>query len=119
MPAKTILLYIMVLLYIVAGLNHFFNPRFYLKIMPPYIPYHLAMVYISGVCEVLFAILLIPIATRHIAAWLLILLLIAIFPANVQMAIDFWKKHNPYLSIAILRLPLQLPLIYWAYQYTK
>ena len=116
---KTFFLYAMVALYIVAGLNHFFNTRMYMKIMPPYMPYHLAVVYISGVCEVLFALLLLPVATRHVAAWLIIIMLIAIFPANVQMAIDFWRRHNPNLWIAILRLPLQIPLIYWAWLYTQ
>ena len=109
----------MVLLYVAAGLNHFYNTRMYMRIMPPYIPYPLAMVYISGVCEVLFALLLLPAATQHIGAWLLIMLLVAVFPANVQMAVDFWHKHNPHLWIAILRLPLQIPLIYWAWLYTK
>ena len=90
-----------------------------MKIMPPYVPYPLAMVYISGVFEVLLALLLLPLATRHVAAWLLILMLIAIFPANVQMAVNFWRRHNPYLWVAILRLPLQIPLIYWAWLYTK
>ncbi len=109
----------MVLLYVIAGLNHFYNTRMYMKIMPPYLPYPLSMVYISGVLEVLIALLLLPLATRHAAAWMLILLLIAVFPANVQMAVNFWRKHNPYLWVAILRLPLQIPLIYWAWLYTK
>lgn len=116
---KNIFLYLMVLLYVIAGLNHFYNTRMYMKIMPPYIPYPLAMAYISGLLEVLFALLLLPLATRHIAAWLIIVLLVAVFPANVQMAINFWRKGNPYLWIALLRLPLQVPLLYWAWLYTK
>ncbi len=116
---KNLLLYVMVLFYVVAGFNHFINTRMYLKIMPSYVPYHQAMVYISGIMEILFALLLLPSATRHASAWLIVVMLIAIFPANIQMAIDFWRRHNPYLWLAILRLPLQLPLIYWAWLYTR
>ena len=109
----------MSLLYVGAGLNHFLNPRMYIKIMPSYIPWHAALVSISGICEIGFALLLLPIATRHIGAWLIILLLLAVFPANVQMAVNYYKTNNPHLLIAILRLPLQIPLIIWAWQYTK
>ena len=108
-------LYVMVVLYTVAGINHFISPRFYLKIMPPALPYHKALVNISGICEVVFALLLLPVATRHIAAWLIILLLIAIFPANIYMAIKWQRKHHPYLWVAYARLPLQFVLIWWAY----
>jgi len=115
---KEISLYVMAVLYAGLGINHFVHPRFYLKIMPPRLPYHLALVNISGICEVLFALLLLPAATRHIAAWLIILLLIAIFPANIYMAMKWQRKHHPYLWIAYARLPLQLVLIWWAWVYS-
>jgi uncharacterized membrane protein len=54
-----------------------------------------------------------------IAAWLIITMLIAIFPANIQMAVDWYRKGSPYLWIAVMRLPLQLVLIWWAWIYTK
>lgn len=116
---KTVLLYLMALLYITAGINHFIHPAFYLKIMPPYIPYHGLMVAASGVAEIVFGLLLIPPTTRRVGAWLIILLLIAIFPANLQMAMDFYRENNPALWIAVLRLPLQLVLIGWAWWYTR
>ena len=112
-------MYIMVVLYVALGINHFVHPRFYLKIMPPWLPYHMALVNISGICEIAFALLLLPHATRHAAAWLIILLLVAIFPANIQMFINWRRKHYPRLWIAIVRLPLQLVLIWWAWLYTK
>ncbi len=112
-------LYAMALLYLAAGINHFVNPSFYEKIMPPYLSYHSALIFISGVCEVLFAILLLPPQTRSRAAWLIILMLIAIFPANIQMAIDFYKQESSYLWAAVLRLPLQFILIWWAHTFTK
>jgi uncharacterized membrane protein len=116
---KLILLYVMAVLYIAAGIYHFINPRFYQKIMPTYLPWHIPLVYISGVCEIIFALLLIPESTRHVAAWLIIVLLIAVFPANIQMAVSFWQKQRPTLWIALIRLPLQLVLIWWAWIYTK
>ncbi len=116
---KLILLYVMAVLYVAAGIYHFINPRFYQKIMPTYLPWHIPLVYISGVCEIIFALLLIPESTRVIAAWLIIILLIAVFPANIQMAVSFWQKQRPTLWIALVRLPLQLVLIWWAWIYTK
>ena len=115
---KDVSLYVMVLLYVAAGINHFVNPRFYMKIMPPAIPYHKAMVDISGICEIVFALLLLPLATRHIGAWLIIILLIAIFPANIYMAINWTRKHYRNLWIAYARLPLQAVLVWWAYSFT-
>ena len=111
------LLYVMVVLYVAAGVNHFVNPRFYTRIMPPWVPYHLPMVYLSGACEIVFALLLLPVATRHIGAWLIILLLIAVFPANVQMCVNYWQRHNPYFWLTVARLPLQAALVWWAWRY--
>ena len=116
---KLIFLYLMALVYLAAGIYHFVNPVFYKKIMPSYLPYHFQLIYISGICEVLIALFLLPASTRVYAAWSLILLLIAVFPANIQMALTFWQKKHPYLWVTLLRLPLQLVLIWWAYIYTK
>lgn len=117
--AKEISLYVMALLYIAAGANHFINPRFYTPIMPPWLPWHLELIYISGICEILFGALLIPPGTRIIAAWLIIALLIAVFPANIQMLINFQKVQHKYLWAAWLRLPLQAVLIWWAWIFTR
>ena len=109
----------MAVLYAAAGVNHFISPRTYLKIMPPYLPYHRELVVISGVLEIVLGILLIPAATRVYAAWGIIALLIAVFPANIQMAVDWQQKGHAQLWIAYARLPLQLLLIWWAYVYTR
>jgi uncharacterized membrane protein len=109
----------MALFYVIAGINHFVNTPNYEKIVPTYLPFPLVLVYITGVCEILFGLLLIPFATRQMAAWLIILLLIAIFPANVQMALNYWHQHNPHLWMTIVRLPVQILLIGWAYIYTR
>ena len=74
--------------YIVAGVNHFRAPEFYVAIMPPYLPWHLELVYLSGVAEIVCGVgLLIP-RTRVLAAWATIALLIAVFPANIHVALN-------------------------------
>jgi len=116
---KSILLYLFAGFFVLAGVNHFINPEFYLKIMPPYLPWHLPLVYLSGVAEVaLGATLLLP-KVRRFAAWGLIALLVAVSPANVHMALN--PELYPEISPALLwaRLPLQLVLIAWAYGYAK
>ncbi len=116
---KSILKYIFGILFIVAGLNHFISPSFYLKIMPPYLPWHLFLVYLSGLCEIAGgAFLLVPRFAR-LAAWGLIALLLAVFPANIYMAThpELYAEISP--TLLWLRLPLQFVLIAWAYLYTR
>ena len=105
--------------FVFAGVNHFLNTAFYLKIVPPYLPWHLLLVYLSGLFEIVLGCLLLLLRFTPIAAWGLIALLIAVFPANIHMAVN----HDlfPEYSVAALciRLPLQFVLIAWAYWYTR
>jgi uncharacterized membrane protein len=115
---KVILKYLFAVSFVLAGLNHFINTDFYLKIMPPYLPWHLSLVYLSGIVEiVLGAALLIPKLTSA-AAWGLIALLIAVFPANIHMAVnnELYPAYN--VTSLWLRLPLQIVLMVCAYWYT-
>ena len=112
-------LYLMCLLYVVAGINHFANPNWYLKIIPAWVPYPVVVNYMSGAFEIAFALLLIPEATRNMGVYLLIILLVLIFPANIQMSFNFYQTHHPYFWLTILRLPFQFVLIWWAWQYVK
>ncbi len=107
------------LAFVLAGVNHFAMPAVYLKIMPPYLPWHLELVYLSGECEVALGILLLVPKAARLAAWGLIALLIAVFPANVYLYQhqEIFPKVPPFLHLA--RLPLQGVLIFWAYLYTK
>ncbi len=86
--------------------------------MPNYIPAHKAMVFWSGVAEILGGIgILIP-ETRVLAGWGLILLLVAVFPANIDMFVKAWQKNglnSLYSWLTLLRLPLQFVLMYWVY----
>ncbi len=116
---KKVSLYMMVVVYFFAGINHFWHPSFYLKIMPPWLGAPETLVMISGMCEILFALLLLPIRTRRFAAWCIILLLIAVFPANIQMLINYLNENNPHVWLAILRLPIQLLLVAWAYSFAR
>ena len=87
--------------------------------MPVYIPYPYAMIYLTGILETLLGILLLFNSMRRLAAWGIIALLVFVFPANIQMVINYINEKNPKLWIAILRLPLQIPLIYWAWTFTR
>jgi uncharacterized membrane protein len=119
---RRVLLWVMGLFYIGGGIIHFVNPGFYLPMMPPYLPYHLELVYLSGVLEiVLGAAVLVP-ATRRLAAWGIILLLIAIFPANLHIALYNVPLAGAPEGAGVwnwVRLPLQAVLIWWAWLYTQ
>jgi uncharacterized membrane protein len=110
---------LLAIFFIVAGGLHFLVPQNYLNIMPPYLPAPLTLVYISGVAEILGGLGLFVPLTRRSAAWGLVALLIAVLPVHIYMVID----HTNFASIPLwalwLRLPLQLPLIYWAWLYTR
>jgi uncharacterized membrane protein len=109
----------MAALYFIAGINHLLHPQGYMNIMPPYIPFPKELVFLSGLVEIGCALLLLPSFSRKPAAWGIILLLIAVFPANIQMAINFYKENNSYLWLTLLRLPLQVLLLGWAYRFTN
>ena len=103
-----------------AGVMHFVNPEFYLRIMPPYLPLHRELVYLSGIIEIaLGALLLIP-KTSIPAAWGIILLLIAVFPANIyawQNTAEIFPELSP--AAAFIRLPIQAVFILWAWWHTR
>ncbi len=109
---------IMGALYIGAGTLHFLVTPRYAAIVPSYLPAHRAVVLISGAAEILGGIGVLLPATRRPAAWGLVLLLIVVFPANVTMITEHSRFPSVPLWAAWLRLPLQLPLIYWAWLYT-
>ena len=107
------------IIFILAGINHFVMPNFYLQIMPPYLPFPMALIYLSGLAEIVCGSLFIPKQTRSLGAWLTILLLIAVFPANIQMSIDEYQNGGLLFYGSVLRLPLQFLIIWWVYKFTK
>lgn len=113
-----VLAYGMGIFYLFAGILHFIYPASYLKIMPQMLPYPLMLVYLSGLAEILCGLGFLFHETRSIAAWATIALLIAIFPANINMALNP-EQFGIAPWILYLRLPLQFLLIGLAYLYTK
>ena len=116
---KTISRILIGLFFIAAGINHFLNPVFYLQSMPPYLPWHEPLIYISGFFEVLLGLLVLVPRFAPLAAWGLIALLIAVFPANVHMAFNSHLYSGISAAALWLRLPIQFLFILWAYWHTK
>ncbi|MFY9332459.1 MAG: DoxX family protein [Porticoccaceae bacterium] len=116
---KVFFLFALSLFFTYAGITHFTNAAFYVGIMPPWIPAHLELVYISGVCEIMAGIgVLIP-RLRSLAGLGLVALLIAVYPANIHMALN--PQLFPDIPVVALyvRLALQFVSIYWAYTVTR
>ena len=113
-------MWLMAIFYVVAGLNHFRDEAFYLKLMPDYIPaeLHRPAVLVSGVLEVLLGVLLVIPRTRRLAAWGIIALLIAVFPANIYGFQHSEEIFGVSKAAHFVRLPLQGVLIAWAWWYT-
>ncbi|MEL7001103.1 MAG: MauE/DoxX family redox-associated membrane protein [Bacteroidota bacterium] len=119
MTIKEALLYLMSAFYVFAGTMHFYKPRFYYKVTPPaLLPWKRPINIISGAAEIAGGLgLLIP-ATQSLAAWGIILLLIAVFPANIYMLTSKGAGMKIKMWILWMRIPLQFVLIAWAYWYT-
>jgi uncharacterized membrane protein len=116
---KSVFKWLLAIVFIAAGINHFISPAFYLKMMPPALPAHLFLIYLSGFFQIALGVaLLIPHFTR-LAAWGVIWVLIAVYPANIYMAMntDLFPEFNP--ALVYLRLPLQFVMIAWAFWHTK
>jgi uncharacterized membrane protein len=103
------------LLFIAAGVNHFVSPDVYLKIMPAYLPWPLALVYVSGFFEVLGGVGVAVPRLRRAAGWGLIALLVAVFPANVEMVLHADRFPEIPFWALVARLPLQGLLIAWVW----
>ncbi len=119
---KTVLKVAFAVFFVGGGVYHFANEPFYLKLMPDYIPasLHPAAVYVSGVFEILLGVMLLIPKTQRLAAWGLIALLIAVFPANIyayQHSREIFPDLDPALHF--WRLPLQAVMIAWAWWYTR
>ncbi len=101
--------------FIAAGVNHFVSPGVYLKIMPEYLPWPLALVYVSGFFEGLGGTGLAIPRLQRAAGWGLIALLIAVFPANIHMLMNADKFPAIAYWALVVRLPLQGVLIAWVW----
>lgn len=103
-------------LFTLAGVLHFLHPDFYMKIMPPWLPLSLELIYVSGLFEILGGVGLFISKIRRLSVWLLLILLLAVFPANIHMAChpDIFSKIPVWLLY--LRLPLQGLIMLWVWR---
>ena len=111
--------YVMGAMYIVAGIGHFVVTRTYMHIMPDYLPAHRELVLISGAAEIAGGVGVMVPQTRRAAAWGIVALLVAVMPANIWMAQHPERYPGVPLWAIWMRLPLQLPLLWWAWRYTR
>lgn len=117
-----LLVVLMGLSYVWIGCKHFINPSFFLKIVPPYLPFHLELVYLSGGFEIIFGLGLLFKKTRFYAAWGLVFLLIAVYPANIYLAFNEIPQEAINVSSFVaswVRLPIQFVLMGLAYKASK
>ena len=112
---QAVSLYAISALFVGAGLGHFLWPGVFTRIVPPYLPRPLLLVYLSGVAEVAGGIGVLVSAVRPYAGWLLILLLCALFPVHVYMLREPGKLPNVPLWLLYMRVPLQFVLMAWVY----
>lgn len=122
---KRPLLYVMVTVFVVAGVTHFLVPTLFAQIVPPWLPRPVLLVYLSGLAEIVLGVGLLFSRTRIAAAWGLVALLVAVFPANVYMATSGVVIQGAPAIVADAsppvrwgRLPLQVVLVVWAWWYT-
>lgn len=118
---KRILLWLMGGLYVFGGVLHLVRPDYYRPMMPPYLPAHGFLIWLSGVGELVLGLLVIDPVVRAYAAWGLIALLIAVFPANIHIAlhnVPVFGASEGAGAFNWVRLPFQAVFIAWAWWYT-
>lgn len=102
--------------FVVAGANHFRAPEIYLGMMPPWLPWPLTLVQVSGVAEILGGIGALVPCTRRFSGWGLMVLLVAVFPANLHVALQGRMPGFDFSPLILwLRLPLQILLLGWVW----
>jgi uncharacterized membrane protein len=108
-------------IFVAAGALHFLAPGAYERIMPTYLPLHRELVYLSGALEILGGLGMFSKRTRSVAGIGLILLLLAVWPANLQMLLDARAAQKPAWWVALLwaRMPLQVVLIWWVWRASR
>jgi uncharacterized membrane protein len=119
---KSVLLYLMAAFYVFAGFNHLMNPGFYLAIMPPDLPNPEWLNVLSGLAEIVLGVYVLEPRVRVLAAWGLIALLVAVFPANLWVAMENVGAEGPGSGAGALnwvRIPFQGLFIAWAWWYTR
>ncbi len=106
-------------IFIAPGILHLVRPEIYEPIMPPQLPYPRELILISGVAEIIGGALYIPRGTRNFASWWLLLLLIAVFPSNIYMAMQERFQNSLGTPALLGRLPIQFLGMWWVRELAK
>ena len=118
---KTLTIFVMGVMYVFIGIKHFTDPQYFLDIVPPQLPFKLFLVYLTGLIEVVGGVAILTPKTRKAGAYLLIFLLVSVFPANIYLYVS--ETPQSLLGIseadALIRMPFQIPLILLAYWHSK
>ena len=118
---KTLTIFVMGVMYVIIGIKHFTDPQYFLDIVPPQLPFKLFLVYLTGLIEVVGGAAILAPKTRKAGAYLLIFLLVSVFPANIYLYVS--ETPQSLLGIsetdALIRMPFQIPLILLAYWHSK
>ena len=118
---KTLTIFVMGVMYVFIGVKHFTDPQYFLDIVPPQLPFKLFLVYLTGLIEVVGGAAILAPKTRKAGAYLLIFLLVSVFPANIYLYVS--EPPQSLLGIsetdALIRMPFQIPLILLAYWHSK
>ena len=112
-------LYLMAFMYVFAGVMHFIKPKAYLRIMPKYLPNHKALVFWSGIIEVVLGFGICFSITKNIAVWGIIVTLAVFLLVHFYMLSSKKASAGVPKWILVLRIPLQFGLMYWAYWYLQ
>lgn len=121
---KRVLLWVMSAAYVAAGFNHLMHPGFYLAIMPPGLPGPEWLNLVSGLAEIVLGVFVLEPRVRVLAAWGIVALLIAVFPANVYVALENvglpgGEPGTGNAPLNWVRLPFQALFVLWAWWYTR
>ena len=116
--SEWIVLIVVSIFFSIGGVTHFTNSAFYISIMPPQVPFPKFWVYFTGICEIIGVLGLWLTVTRVWAAWSLVGLCVAVFPANIYMALNPNQFSQFSIGALYLRLPLQFVIIYSCYYLT-
>ena len=118
---KILTIFVMGVMYVFIGIKHFTDPQYFLDIVPPQLPSKLFLVYLTGLIEVVGGVAILAPKTRKAGAYLLIFLLVSVFPANIYLYVS--ETPQSLLGIseadALIRMPFQIPLILLAYWHSK
>ena len=104
----------LVTIFNVSGIVHLINPAAFLWLMPPFLPFQIGLIIASGIAELIAALLIVT--KSRLAPYFAIAVLLAVWPANWWFAIDSLANNPEMALLAFLRLPLQLPLMWWAWK---